>query len=233
MASHRVLVIGANRGLGLALVNVFAEHGWTLFGTVRPETRSDPSFRDLEKTGATVIDLDYLSEDSIADAARTYGPEQRLDVLINCAGVEVYPSAWEETTAEHMLEKYRVMTLGPFLASKYFLPNLKLSDAGKIVNITSGWASISGNTHGEYISYRVPKAGLNQLTVSMAHELRAARLNITTIALDPGNVPTKLSRWQGEVPAEESARGMYTVIEKTTIEDSGSFLTWNGTKTPF
>jgi len=233
MASHQVLVIGANRGLGLALLKVFAEHGWTSFATIRPETRSDSSFGDLEKTGATIIDLDYLSEESIADAAKTYGHDQPLDVLINCAGVEVYPSAWEETTADHMLHKYRVMTLGPFLATKHFLPNLKLSKAAKIVNITSGWASISGNTHGEYVSYRVPKAGLNQLTVSIAHELKASGLNITAIALDPGNVPTKLSRWQGEVPAEESARGMYNVIDNLTIDDSGSFLTWKGMRTSF
>jgi short-subunit dehydrogenase len=43
----------------------------------------------LEATGAKIIDLDYLSESSIAAAAKTYGEEKPLDVLINCAGIIV------------------------------------------------------------------------------------------------------------------------------------------------
>jgi NAD(P)-dependent dehydrogenase (short-subunit alcohol dehydrogenase family) len=77
----------------------------------------------------------------------------------------------------------------------------------------------------KYISYRVPEAGLNQLSVSIAHEFKAVGLNITVLAIDPGNVPTKLSKWQGETSVEVSARGIYKVIQDVTFEDSGKFLT--------
>ncbi|KAJ5869871.1 hypothetical protein N7455_004812 [Penicillium solitum] len=97
MAPRNVLLIvrqGANRDLGLGLLKVFKEQGYNVFGTIRPQTRSDPSFEDLKSTGATIIDLDYLEEDSIAAAAESYGNDQALDVLVNCGGIEMYFENW-------------------------------------------------------------------------------------------------------------------------------------------
>ncbi|KAF4765370.1 hypothetical protein HAV15_003077 [Penicillium sp. str.  len=185
---------GANRDLGLGLLKVFKEQGYNVFGTIRPQTRSDPSFEDLKSTGATIIDLDYLEEDSIAAAAESYGNDQALDVL------------------------------GPFLASKYFLPSLKKSEFGNIVNITSEWASIAANDCGTHISYRVPKSALNALSISVAIELKAAKENIAVLCIDPGDVPTKLSRWAGDIDLNDSVHGMFEQIERATIEDTGLFL---------
>ncbi|KAJ5799668.1 uncharacterized protein N7518_001736 [Penicillium psychrosexuale] len=211
-----ILVIGANRGIGLNLLKAFAERGW-----------------DVSATGAKIIDLDYLSESSIAAAAKTYGEGKPLDVLINCAGIGVDPASWEETTAEHMMNKFRVMTVGPFLATKYFLSSLKNSEAGKIINITSFWASLGENDFGEYVSYRAAKAALNMETVTIAHEMKAKNLNITMLALDPGDIPTKLSRWSGNTNMEQSVKGMVKIIEEATVDISGSFLRWNGEKLQF
>ncbi|RSL46146.1 hypothetical protein CEP53_010433 [Fusarium sp. AF-6] len=203
MAARNALIIGANRGLGLGLLKVFKENGYNVFGTVRPQTRSDSSFKDLEATGATGIDLDFLDEESIAAAAKTYGNDKPLDVLVNCGGVEMYPEKWLDTTAEALVYKYRVMTVGPFLSSKYFLPSLKKSEFGKIVNITSEWASI------------------------------AAKENIAVLLVDPGDVPTKLIRWAGDIDLNDSVRGMFGQIEKATIEDTGLFVNWRGHKWPY
>ncbi|GIK02040.1 hypothetical protein Aspvir_006083 [Aspergillus viridinutans] len=239
------LHLGANRGIGLNLLKAFAQRGWTVFGTVRAESRSDASFHDastlplnysinnLEATGATIFDLDYLDESSIAAAAKSYGEEKPLDVLINCAGLPVRPASWEETTAEHMITKFRVMSVGPFLATKYFLPSLTKSLAGKVINITSFWASLQENDFGEYISYRTAKAALNMETVTIAHELKARNLNVTVLALDPGDVPTKLSGWEGTTDMEASIRGMVKIIEEAEVDLSGSYFRWNGEKIPF
>ncbi|KAM0430907.1 hypothetical protein ACHAPT_005541 [Fusarium lateritium] len=178
---------GANRGLGLGLLKVFKERGYNVFGTVRPQTRSDSSFKDLEATGATIIDLDYLDEESIAAAAQNYGNDRALDVLVNCGGIEMYPENWLETTAESLVYKYRVMTV----------------------------------------------SALNALSISVAIELRAAKENIAVLCVDPGNVPTKLSRWAGDVDLNDSVRGMYEQIEKATIGDTGLFVNWRGHKWPY
>lgn len=89
------------------------------------------------------------------------------------------------------------------------------------------------NNFGQYVSYRVPKTGLNQLTVTIAHEMKAAKLNITVLALDPGDIPTKLSRGQGKTDMDESVRGMVGIVEGATVDRSGSYLKWNGTTIPF
>lgn len=89
------------------------------------------------------------------------------------------------------------------------------------------------NDFGEYISYRVAKAALNMATVTIAHEMNAKNLNITMLAVDPGDIPTKLSKWSGNTNMEQSIQGMVKIIEEATIDISGSFLRWNGEKVQF
>ncbi|KAJ5710329.1 hypothetical protein N7488_004485 [Penicillium malachiteum] len=88
------------------------------------------------------------------------------------------------------------------------------------------------NDFGEYISYRTAKAALNMETVTIAHELKAKSLNITVLALDPGHVPTRLSRWEGTTEMEASIQGMVKIIEEAEADLSGSYLRWNGDKIP-
>lgn len=89
------------------------------------------------------------------------------------------------------------------------------------------------NDCGTHISYRVPKSALNALSISIAIELRAANDNIAVLCVDPGDVPTKLSRWAGDIDLNDSVRGMYEQIEKATIEDTGLFVNWRGHEWPY
>lgn len=93
--------VGANRGIGLALVQKFTAQGWEVSGSARAQSKHDPSIQDvsclramniccnnihkLEATGATIYWIDYLDEASIIEAVRQYGP-RKLDCLIDCAG---------------------------------------------------------------------------------------------------------------------------------------------------
>ncbi|KFY25076.1 hypothetical protein V491_01905, partial [Pseudogymnoascus sp. VKM F-3775] len=165
----------------------------------------------LEATRATIFDLDYLDEGSIAAAAQSYGNDKALDVLVNCGGIEMYPERWLDTIAESLIYKYNVMTVGLFLASKYFLPSLKKSEFGTIVNLTSEWASIAeqANDCGTHISYCIPKSALNALSISVAIELKAEKENTAVLYIDPGDVPTKLSRWAGDIDLNDSIQGIY------------------------
>lgn len=66
------------------------------------------------------------------------------------------------------------------------------------------------------------------MSVTISFELKAAKENIAVLCVDPGDVPTKLSHWAGDIPLEDSVRGMYEQIEKATIEDTGLFVNWKG-----
>jgi len=74
---------------------------------------------------------------------------------------------------------------------------------------------------------------LNQQTITVAHELKAAGEKITLLALDPGDIPTRLSRWQGTTTMEQSVRGMVEVIENASVDISGSYMKWNGKTIPY
>jgi NAD(P)-dependent dehydrogenase (short-subunit alcohol dehydrogenase family) len=88
----------------------------------------------------------------------------------------------------------------------------------------------TANDCGTHISYRVPKSALSALSISVAIELRVAQKNIAVLCVDPGDVPTKLSRWTGEIDLNESVHGMFAQIEKATIADTGLFVNWAGHK---
>jgi short-subunit dehydrogenase len=83
---------------------------------------------------------------------------------------------------------------------------------------------VEENDCGQYISCRAPKSALNSLSVGIKYELEAEKENITVPLLDPDNVPTKLSNWEGNVRLEDSIQGMYEQIKKTRFADSGLFV---------
>ena len=89
------------------------------------------------------------------------------------------------------------------------------------------------NDRGRCIGYRMAKTALNQQTVTIANELKAAGFNVIMIAVDPGDVPTRLSRGNGKTDIDKSVRGIVEIIESANLVDSGSFLKWTGGKIPF
>jgi short-subunit dehydrogenase len=96
----------------------------------------------LEKTGAKILELDYLDESTIEKAAVAYGSKP-LDFLINVGGLSPHPKPWNEQTNDMLVEKFRVMAVGPLLTIKHFLPKLEQSPNAKVVNISSAFGSIS------------------------------------------------------------------------------------------
>jgi len=154
-------------------------------------------------------------------------------LLINCAGISGAPLDWRDTDSALLTQYFQTMVVGPLLVSKAFLPNLELSASGKLVNITSKLASISQNSRGTKIAYKIAKAGLNQQSRTIALDLESIGSKVTVLALDPGHVATRLSGWKGKIEVLESVNGMYDVIERVTLADSGTFLRWNGETLPW
>ncbi|KAK3364325.1 hypothetical protein B0T25DRAFT_576602 [Lasiosphaeria hispida] len=234
MASKSVLIVGANRGIGFNLAKAFLAESWDVTGTVRPQTRADedPTVGDLEKTGVKVLEIDYLDEDTIEKAAAAYG-DKPLDMLINVGGLSPTPRHWHEQTADIMVERFRVMTVGPLLAIKHFLPKLEQATDGQIVNVSSDFGSVSTNTFGLFLAYRAAKAALNQGVVTMAREWEKEGRKVTMICVEPGFLSTRLTGWDGEDDMDTCIAGLMKVFRGITPKDNGAFLKWDGSKIPF
>ncbi|GFP51960.1 uncharacterized oxidoreductase YKL071W [Trichoderma asperellum] len=230
--NRTVLLVGANRGIGLNLARALAANSWNVIGSVRPQTRADndPSIKEIEAVASRVLEINLTDESTIAKAAEEFG-EGPLDMLITLAGIGPEPDNWWEHTAKILTDKFTTNTVGPFLTSKYFYHNLKKA-SGTIINISSNAGSIS-MCKGEDMAYRMSKAALNMMTVTMAKEFQMNNDNITVLAVNPGYVATRLTNFRSRDDMDECIAGIVKVLENVSMEQTGTFLDWRGQTLPW
>jgi NAD(P)-dependent dehydrogenase (short-subunit alcohol dehydrogenase family) len=232
--SHRVLIIGANRGIGFELTKSLLARGHSVYGTYRPQSREDSSVSKLKAAATQTLEVDFVSEESIIKAAKDFG-NKKLDILINCAGIY---NQWDEKpftehTAEDLEWFFKVNVVGPFLTTKHFLPALSKSTLGKVINFSSDFASIADNTGGN-VCYRISICAVNQLTKTTAMDLQRLAPSVVTLAVHPGYVPTKMTGFYGEDDIEECMKGLVDVVENFGQKGeeerlaNGSYVKWNG-----
>jgi NAD(P)-dependent dehydrogenase (short-subunit alcohol dehydrogenase family) len=77
------------------------------------------------------------------------------------------------------------------------------------------------------------KAAVNAQTKTLAIDFKTTGLPVTTMAIDPGFIKTRLTGFRGTVDIKESSQGIYRLIEGLTPETSGSFYRWNGKELPW
>ncbi|CAI7626206.1 unnamed protein product [Penicillium bialowiezense] len=194
-----------------------------------PSSESDGS---LEGTGARVLEIDFLDESTIENAARECG-DQPLDVLVNVGGLPPNPKAWQDNTPSLLSERFSVMAVGPLLTTKHFLPNLEKSTNGRVVSISSLMGSVTENSFGTCLAYRVGKCALNQVTVTLARDFEKEGRNVTVVVMEPGFVPTRLTEYDSVDDMDTCIAGLTEQIEKLTKESNGQFIQWTGERVPF
>ncbi len=184
------LITGAGGGIGRALAVAFAEAGAVIGAHNRSQDALDETARQIERAGGTVECLSGdLAEPSacatlVAEAHAALG---RLDILVNCAGMnrrkpiaEVTPDDFDTIMAANLRSA--------FFVSQAAHAVMRTEGGGKIINIGS-LTTLMGL--GEVSVYGLTKAGLGQLTKTMA--LEWARDNIQVNCLAPGFIDTPLT----------------------------------------
>ncbi len=99
------------------------------------------------------------------------------------------------------------------------------------MNITSQIGSMVVGAKFDDLPYATSKAVMNMVTVQLATQLRER--GITVVAFHPGWVRTDMGGSQADISVEESAGGILSAAEQLRLEDSGSFLRWDGTVHPW
>lgn len=223
---HAYLVTGANRGIGLAFARHLSKRGDRVIATARRPEKA----RELAKLSLRVEELDVADERSIAGlAGRIEG--EALDVLINNAAIGEDGPGFGRLSMEDLEEAFRVNAIGPVAVTQALLPNLRAGKRRTVVNLSSGLGSISENESGGWIAYRASKAALNQLTRTIAAELK--REGFTCIAISPGWVRTDMGGSGASLSPEESAAAMLEVIDRLKPSDTGRFLDHRGEEEPW
>ena len=146
--------------------------------------------------------------------------------MINNAGVDNDNQSLEHITADLMMETYAINTVAPLMITKAFLPLLK--SGSKLVHISTEMASLADRTYGGNYAYCSSKVALNMMMRGLASDLRSR--GIITIALDPGWTRTDMGGQSAYLSPEESAEGIFGVIDGLTMQDNGRFLAYDGSE---
>ncbi|HEY9282232.1 MAG TPA: SDR family oxidoreductase [Pyrinomonadaceae bacterium] len=213
------LVTGANRGIGLEVVRQLARLGFTTLLGSRDAEKGERAAASLSGEGLKIIplQLDVTEQESIVTVKRWIEERySKLDVLVNNAGI-LYDS-WQHAVGADMKvvrEAFETNTLGPWRVAQTFLPLLRRSGSGRIVNVSSESGSLAGMGGGTP-AYSVSKAALNVLTRKLADELRAERILVNSVC--PGWVATEMGGRDAPRTVEEGAA---SVVWAATLPDSG------------
>src|SRR5579884_3496972 len=222
----RILVTGANRGLGLEFVRQFSARGDRVFAASR---RGKP----IDLRDVTPIALDVADEESIEQAHRTVSEAtDGLDLLINNAGIySTVGGRWTgesfgTLSAKEALAVLRVNSVGPILIAQRFSDLLSRGVNAKVASISSGYGSVSRNDGHFPYHYSASKAALNQYMRSFARDARP--LGITVLILSPGWVRTDMGGPNATLAPEQSVAGMIRIIDRITPEETSSWFNYDG-----
>ena len=213
----RVLITGANRGIGLEFARQYSADGWDVIATAR-ETSAE-----LAALGVRVESLDLRDLDAVV--ALGQGLDGPLDRLIANAGTMEPENCDTADDGRAWAEMLTVNCIGPYLLAKSLLRQVA-APRGKLIALSSGMGSI-GESSGGYVPYRTSKAALNMAWHSLAIE--AKPLGVVAAALDPGWVKTRMGGPNALISAEQSVGDMRALIERMGPDQSGGFLKRDGT----
>jgi len=217
-----VVIIGANRGIGLELARQFSHRGDSVVAVCRKA--SD----ELQELGVEVIDgIEVTDKRSLTRLAEAF-VGRTIDVLINNAGV-LSDESLVDLDVDRIRRQFEVNSLGPLRVTAALRKNF--GNGSKVAIITSRMGSIEDNTSGGRYGYRMSKAAVNMAGRSLAHDLRET--GIAVVLLHPGFVRTDMTGHQGLIDPPESAAGLIARIDELTLETTGSFRHTNGETIPW
>ena len=224
----RVLVTGANRGIGLSLCQEAAARGAHVIGACR---KTSP---DLDACAAQVIEgVEVTDIDSCTAMAQALSDQEPIGVLVNNAGY--FPDCADDLTTpnwEENLKQYDICAVGPLRVTHALLKAGAIkAPGGKVIMITSQGGSVTwrqvqnGNTGGDY-GHHMGKAAANMCGALMAEELRPKGIAVAN--LHPGFNRTAMTKkyeaiWdiEGAVEQEVGAKRVWHEVGRVELVEQG------------
>jgi len=222
------LITGANKGIGFETARQLLQAEYYVYLGSRDIKKGQEATDRLKSEGLSNVEairIDVSDSASIIDARKELGSKlTSLDVLINNAGIRGQgspaPSLIDPKTIR---EVFNTNFFGAIEVTQAFLDLLRNSEAPRIVNVTSGLASLVLHNDPDWKYYKIKggaygpsKTALNAHTVALAYELRDTPFKVN--AVDPGFTATDLNEHRGTGTVEDAAK---RIIKYATIGDDG------------
>lgn len=238
------LITGGNRGLGLETARCLSRLGVTTIIGTREAANGERATAELRRSGldAEWVALDVNSAGSVREAAQhVRNRHGHLDILINNAGILPEATASQSgdpVDVDMFRETFETNVFGTVTVLQEFLPLLRKSDAGRIVNVSTTMGSLADQSDPEspYYAVVVPayassKAALNGITVALAKLLKDTPIKVNSIC--PGWVQTDLggpeNRAAAPLTADDACQIIVEMASLPADGPTGLFVDRDGT----
>lgn len=221
------LITGANRGIGLALVQAALADGWHVLATARQPDAADALRACAGPHQLEILPLDLADFASIAALKSTLG-DTPLDVMLSNGAITGVPdTAFGDTDYDAWAELMHVNAMAPMKLAETLVENVAASERRTMFFISS---RVGPNPSFGYVAYRSVKSALSQVTFQVALALKER--GIISSCAHPGWVATAAARGPGAMSPEQCASMLWPVIATLTMEDTGKFFDPDGTTLP-
>jgi NAD(P)-dependent dehydrogenase (short-subunit alcohol dehydrogenase family) len=223
-----VLITGANKSIGFETAKLLLQQDYYVFLGSRDSAKGHAAVNQLNNEGyknVEAVTIDVSSDNSI-DAAQMIISQKTnsLDVLINNAGISGgFPQPSSSTDIHVIREVFDTNFFGAIKTIQTFLPMLQKSEQPRIVNVTSGLASLTLHSDPNWQYYQVKgaaygpsKTALNAYTVMLAYELKDSKFKVN--AVDPGYTATDFNHHHGPKNVVDAAA---FVARFATLDENG------------
>ncbi len=224
-------ITGGNRGIGLETARELGQRGIKVVIGVRDLPRGEAAVAELKRQNieAEAIHYDASQADSIAGVVthlqQHYG---KLDILVNNAGVlrETLIGGNQSSSVSPAVlrETFEINFFAVIELTQALLPLIRLSPAGRIVNLSSILASLTLHSQedspiaqAKSVAYNASKTALNAYTVHLADELKGSGIKVN--AAHPGWVKTDLGGENAPMEVEGSGK---TSVQLATLDANGA-----------
>lgn len=229
---NTILITGTNRGIGLELVNQYANNNWRVFACCRSPENA-PALQKLadENANISVHALDVSDSQQITALASEL-KNTPIDILLNNAGIYgPYDANFGSTDEQQWLACFSINTLSPMKMSEAFVKHVASSQLKTIATMSSKMGSMSDNGSGGSYLYRSSKAAVNAVMTSMAIDLKPQGIKVAI--LHPGWVKTDMGGPNGEINTVECVLQLQKTLRVLTLDNSGGFFDIDGSIIPW
>lgn len=237
---RKAYVTGADRGLGLGLVQTLLEQEYKVYaGSYMPEWPDLIKLKEKYAEDLLILPLDVSNDQSVESAAKIVQEStDYLNVIINNAGIAKDRSGtiFEKQYFEDIRQLFEVNALGPLRVTQSVLDLLLAGSPKKLVNISSKAGSVEQLTRKNQFGYTMSKAAINMQSKSMHNNLKDQGVKV--LALHPGYMHSYLfgdPELMQDAPLEpiDSARHIVQLIhtkreidEQIYMDYAGNLLPW-------
>ncbi|WP_299495012.1 SDR family oxidoreductase [uncultured Shewanella sp.] len=225
MVPKTVVITGANRGIGLAMVAIYALQGYNVIALCR---QSSTKLAALSHDNIEVVEGVDVATDAGIDIMVSAMNGRTVDILINNAGI-LRDENLQNLNLQTIEQQFQVNAMAPLRVCHALLTYL--TSGSKIALITSRMGSIADNGSGGRYGYRMSKAALNAAGMSLAKDL--ADDNIAVGIYHPGYVQTGMVNFNGDITSDVAASRIVKLIGELTLAESGVFKHSNGQILPW